>query len=140
MLQAVKLVRTALDDFYGTLSDEQKAQKFEAIGPQRTSSRRANREVCFSQEAGIDEFSTAAQLGAINRSDGNNKPSSEMWWLGLPPRLADWEFSNGTMTRVPWQSVPLTATRRKIKRPTDGFESVRRTDAGFSGRFGVNGG
>jgi len=29
-------VRSALNDFYGTLSDEQKA-KFEAIGPQRTS-------------------------------------------------------------------------------------------------------
>jgi hypothetical protein len=36
MLAAVKTVRTALDDFYGTLSDEQKAQ-FEAIGPRRTS-------------------------------------------------------------------------------------------------------
>jgi hypothetical protein len=35
MLKAVKLVRSALDDFYGTLSDEQKAQ-FEAIGPQLT--------------------------------------------------------------------------------------------------------
>jgi LTXXQ motif family protein len=35
MLQAVKLVRPALDDFYSTLSDEQKAQ-FEAIGPKRT--------------------------------------------------------------------------------------------------------
>ncbi len=35
MLRAVKLVRSALDDFYGTLSDEQKAQ-FEAIGPRRT--------------------------------------------------------------------------------------------------------
>src|SRR5450631_4134287 len=35
MLQAVKTVRTALDDFYGRLSDEQKAQ-FEAIGPGRT--------------------------------------------------------------------------------------------------------
>jgi hypothetical protein len=35
MLQAIKLVRSALDDFYGTLSDEQKAQ-FEAIGPRRT--------------------------------------------------------------------------------------------------------
>jgi hypothetical protein len=35
MLQAVKLVRSALDDFYGALSDEQKAQ-FEAIGPRRT--------------------------------------------------------------------------------------------------------
>jgi LTXXQ motif family protein len=37
MLQAIKLVRSALDDFYGSLSDEQKAQ-FEAIGPQRTAS------------------------------------------------------------------------------------------------------
>jgi hypothetical protein len=37
MLQAVKVVRSALDDFYGTLSDEQKAQ-FEAIGPRRTAS------------------------------------------------------------------------------------------------------
>ena len=36
MLQAVKLVRTALDDFYAMLSDEQKAQ-FEAIGPRRSS-------------------------------------------------------------------------------------------------------
>ena len=35
MLQAVKMVSTALNDFYGTLSDEQKA-RFEAIGPQRT--------------------------------------------------------------------------------------------------------
>jgi len=37
MLQAVKLVRSALVDFYATLSDEQKAQ-FEAIGPRRTTS------------------------------------------------------------------------------------------------------
>jgi hypothetical protein len=36
MLQAVKLVSAALEDFYATLSDEQKAQ-FEAIGPRRTS-------------------------------------------------------------------------------------------------------
>ena len=36
MLQAVKQVRTALDGFYATLNDEQKAQ-FEAIGPGRTS-------------------------------------------------------------------------------------------------------
>jgi hypothetical protein len=36
MLQAVKTVRSALDDFYGQLSDEQKAS-FEAIGPQLTS-------------------------------------------------------------------------------------------------------
>ena len=35
MLQAVKMVSAALNDFYGTLSDEQKA-RFEAIGPQRT--------------------------------------------------------------------------------------------------------
>jgi LTXXQ motif family protein len=39
MLEAVKLVRSAMDDFYGTLSDEQKAQ-FEAIGPRRTVSQR----------------------------------------------------------------------------------------------------
>jgi hypothetical protein len=37
MLQAVKLVRSSLDDFYATLSDEQKAQ-FEAIGPRRAAS------------------------------------------------------------------------------------------------------
>jgi hypothetical protein len=35
MLQAVKMVRAALDNFYGMLSDEQKAQ-FEAIGPRRS--------------------------------------------------------------------------------------------------------
>jgi hypothetical protein len=35
MLQAVRTVRSALDDLYGKLSDEQKAQ-FEAIGPRRT--------------------------------------------------------------------------------------------------------
>src|SRR6201999_77928 len=35
MLQAIKMVRASLDDFYGKLSDEQKAQ-FEAIGPGRT--------------------------------------------------------------------------------------------------------
>jgi hypothetical protein len=37
MLQSVKTVHTALDDFYGQLTDEQKAQ-FEAIGPRRTTS------------------------------------------------------------------------------------------------------
>jgi hypothetical protein len=36
MLEAIKLVRPALEDFYATLSDEQKAA-FEAIGPRRTS-------------------------------------------------------------------------------------------------------
>ena len=35
MLAAVKQVRAALEDFYATLNDEQKAQ-FEAIGPKRT--------------------------------------------------------------------------------------------------------
>jgi site-specific recombinase XerC len=35
MQQAVNLVSAALEDFYATLSDEQKAQ-FEAIGPRRT--------------------------------------------------------------------------------------------------------
>jgi len=35
MLRAVKLTRSALDNFYATLNDEQKAQ-FEAIGPRRT--------------------------------------------------------------------------------------------------------
>ncbi len=34
ILQAVKMVRAGLNDFYGQLSDEQKA-RFEAIGPQR---------------------------------------------------------------------------------------------------------
>jgi hypothetical protein len=36
LLQAVKTVHSALGDFYGSLSDEQKA-KFDAIGPQLTS-------------------------------------------------------------------------------------------------------
>lgn len=36
MLQAVKTVRSALNDFYGSLNDEQKA-RFEAIGPQQMS-------------------------------------------------------------------------------------------------------
>jgi hypothetical protein len=35
MLEAVKSVRAALEDFYATLTDEQKAQ-FEAIGPRRS--------------------------------------------------------------------------------------------------------
>jgi hypothetical protein len=35
MLEAVKTVRSALNDFYASLNDEQKA-RFEAIGPQRT--------------------------------------------------------------------------------------------------------
>ena len=36
MLDGIKSVRAALDDFYATLNDEQKAQ-FEAIGPRRIS-------------------------------------------------------------------------------------------------------
>jgi hypothetical protein len=39
MLQAVKTVRTAMDDFYGSLTDEQKAA-FDAIGPQQAGRRR----------------------------------------------------------------------------------------------------
>ena len=35
-LDAVKMVRSALNDFYGSLNDEQKV-RFEAIGPKRTS-------------------------------------------------------------------------------------------------------
>jgi predicted translin family RNA/ssDNA-binding protein len=38
MLEAVKTVHSALNDFYALLNDEQKAQ-FEAIGPSRTSQR-----------------------------------------------------------------------------------------------------
>jgi hypothetical protein len=34
MLQAVKTVRVAMNDFYGSLTDEQKAA-FDAIGPQQ---------------------------------------------------------------------------------------------------------
>jgi hypothetical protein len=41
MLQAVKLARSALDDFYATLSDEQKFQ-FEAIDPRRSSDQPQN--------------------------------------------------------------------------------------------------
>jgi len=41
MLQAVKTVHTALDKFYGELSDEQKA-RFETLGPQRTSQAEAS--------------------------------------------------------------------------------------------------
>jgi len=39
MLQAVKTVRTAMDGFYGSLTDEQKAA-FDAIGPQQAGGRR----------------------------------------------------------------------------------------------------
>jgi hypothetical protein len=38
MLQAVKMVRAALGDFYNSLSDEQKAQ-FNTIGQPRTANR-----------------------------------------------------------------------------------------------------
>jgi len=38
MLQAIKMVRAPLNEFYGTLSDEQKAQ-FEAIGRERAGQR-----------------------------------------------------------------------------------------------------
>lgn len=39
MLQSVKTVRAAMDDFYGSLTDEQKAS-FDAIGPQQAGGRR----------------------------------------------------------------------------------------------------
>jgi hypothetical protein len=39
MLQSVKSVRTAMDDFYGSLTDEQKAA-FDAIGPRQAGGRR----------------------------------------------------------------------------------------------------
>jgi hypothetical protein len=39
MLQSVKTVRTAMDNFYGSLTDEQKAA-FDAIGPQQAGGRR----------------------------------------------------------------------------------------------------
>jgi hypothetical protein len=50
MLQAIKTVRPALDDFYAKLTDEQKAQ-FEAIGPGRTTT--------ASSESGASEEATA---------------------------------------------------------------------------------
>jgi LTXXQ motif family protein len=56
LLQAVKSVRTALDDFYGKLSDEQKAQ-FEAIGPSR-------------QAAAADPSGTTGQSTASAASHG----------------------------------------------------------------------
>jgi hypothetical protein len=42
MLRAVKTVRMAMDDFYGSLIDEQKAA-FDAIGPQQAGGRRSVR-------------------------------------------------------------------------------------------------
>jgi hypothetical protein len=58
LLQAVKSVRTALDDFYGSLSDEQKAQ-FEAIGPSR-------------QASAADPSDTTAQSTASAASHGHS--------------------------------------------------------------------
>ena len=46
----MKSVHAALDDFYGTLSDEQKAQ-FEAIGPDRSGSQQASNEDAGDQPA-----------------------------------------------------------------------------------------
>jgi LTXXQ motif family protein len=50
MLQAVKTVRSALDDFYGKLTDEQKAQ-FEAIGPGRNATASSDSEAGTSTAA-----------------------------------------------------------------------------------------
>jgi hypothetical protein len=58
MLQAVKTVGAALDDFYGKLSDEQKAQ-FEAIGQRRpalSSQRTDARTHVRRHHAGIGSF------------------------------------------------------------------------------------
>jgi hypothetical protein len=58
MLQAVKIVRAALDDFYGKLSDEQKAQ-FESIGQRRpalSSEPTATRTHSRRHRAGIGSF------------------------------------------------------------------------------------
>ncbi len=51
LLQAVKTVRTALSDFYGTLTDEQKAQ-FEAIGPRLMGAVEEQEPVSSSRRAG----------------------------------------------------------------------------------------
>src|SRR5260370_1694919 len=59
MLQAVKTVRAALDDFYGKLNDEQKAQ-FEAIGPARSAS-------SGQSTAASDQPNTANQLTASDQ-------------------------------------------------------------------------
>ena len=52
MLQATKQVRAALEDFYATLSDEQKAQ-FEAIGPRRSAYRA---QICASSARLLPEY------------------------------------------------------------------------------------
>jgi hypothetical protein len=54
MLKAVETVRSALDDLYGELTDEQKAQ-FEAIGPGRTAPGRAAASPSSSALASSDE-------------------------------------------------------------------------------------
>jgi hypothetical protein len=59
MLQAVKIVRAALDDFYGKLNDEQKAQ-FEAIGPARSAS-------SAQSTAASDQPNTASQPTASDQ-------------------------------------------------------------------------
>jgi len=50
LLGAVKSVHAALNDFYGTLSDEQKAQ-FEAIGPDRSGQQQASNDDAEDQPA-----------------------------------------------------------------------------------------
>ena len=74
MLQAVKMVSSALNDFYGTLSDEQKAQ-FEAIGPQRT---------------------TQLESLEVARSVGIGRPGQAPY---LPPRRWSW-LLGAHMSRV----------------------------------------
>lgn len=70
LLQAVKSVHAALDDFYGTLSDEQKAQ-FEAIGPDRGgSAKEANASI-------NDDDQQAAPAARGHRRHGHGVPSVE---------------------------------------------------------------
>jgi hypothetical protein len=61
MLQAVKTVHTALDDFYGKLSDEQKAQ-FEAIGPNRPGISNQT-----SKQSSVDQPDDSAPRGHVHR-------------------------------------------------------------------------
>ena len=50
MLKAVETVRSALDDLYGELTDEQKAQ-FEAIGPGRTAASPSSSALALADES-----------------------------------------------------------------------------------------
>jgi LTXXQ motif family protein len=74
MLQAVKTVHAALDDFYGKLTDEQKAQ-FEAIGPRRTA---------LSDEPASDQLAATHQAHGRHHHHGVNVAGliRHFIWLG----------------------------------------------------------